>query len=147
MSKGKATPRLRVRRADCNGCMSCQVYCVTSKEGICAPTRSRARIDLDPFGARHRITVCQQCEKARCAAACPEDAIALVADGSYWEIDHGRCTLCKDCVDACKLGAIHYDSVGDRIIKCDTCEGDPLCAQVCPMGALVWVDGKADDGE
>lgn len=137
--------RLRVRQRACNGCMSCQVYCSLIKEHVCAPTRSRVRIELDPFEARHRINLCRQCEKALCAEACPEEAIVLSEDGSYWFVDHERCTLCKECVEACKLGAIHYDPVGDRIIKCDTCEGDPLCAQVCPTGALTWIDGQPDE--
>ena len=132
--------RLRVKQSICNACMSCQIYCATTKEGICAPTRSRVRIQLEPLTARHRITLCRQCEKALCAEACPEGAITLSEDGSYWEIDYEKCTLCKECVEACKLGAIRFDPEGDRIIKCDTCGGVPLCAQVCPTGALTWIE-------
>ena len=136
----QAKPRLQVRQKLCNGCMSCQVYCATAKEGICAPTLSRVRVTLDPFGARHRIAICRQCKEAACAEACPEDAIRLSDDGTYWAIDYTRCTSCRECMEACPLDAIFYDAVHDRVIKCDTCHGDPLCARVCPTGALTWTD-------
>ena len=136
--KDRENHRLRIRQRLCNACMSCQVYCATAKEQVCAPTRARVRIQLDPFGARHRIHICRQCEKAACVEACPEGAIVLSDDGSYWTIDYERCTGCRECMEACPFDAIFYDPAGDRIIKCDTCQGDPLCARVCPMEALVW---------
>jgi len=33
-----------------------------------------------------------------------------------------------------------YDAEGDRVFKCDTCQGEPLCAHVCPTGALTRRD-------
>ena len=139
--KGGRVHRLRVRQKACNACMSCQIYCVMVKEHVCAPRRARVQVELDPFDARHRIHLCRQCEKAACAEACPEGAITLSEDGSYWAIDYARCTLCRECVEACPLDALFYDPVGERVIKCDLCQGDPLCAQVCPTGALRW-DGQ-----
>lgn len=130
--------RLRVSRRNCNACMSCQIYCATARELICAPTSSRVRISLDPLEAQHRITLCRQCKKALCAEACPENAIVLSDDGSYWLIDYERCTGCRECESACPVGAIFYVADGERVIKCDTCGGDPLCARVCPTGALTW---------
>ena len=130
--------RLRVREAECNGCMSCQVYCALTKEHICAPTRARVRVELNPFVGNHRISVCRQCKQASCAEACAEGAIVLSDDGSYWSIDYTRCTGCRECISACPFHAIFYDPIGGRVIKCDTCHGNPLCAQVCPTGALIW---------
>ena len=39
-------------------------------------------------------------------------------------------------LEACKLDGTWYDPVTDRVIQCDTCEGNPVCAQTCAMGAL-----------
>ena len=137
MAKQKK-PKLRIRKANCNGCMSCQINCATLKEGICAPVRARIHVQLDPWRARHRITVCRQCKEAKCAEACPEDAITLSDDGTYWAIDYDLCKGCRECVEACSFDAIFYDPQGDRVIKCDTCQGDPLCAQVCALEAIIW---------
>ena len=138
--RDRRKPRLRVMQKACNGCMSCQVYCATARAHICAPLCARVRIQLDPFEGRHRIHLCRQCKPAACADVCPEGAITLSEDGSYWAIDEARCTNCQECITACPLDAIFYDPIQDRIIKCDTCGGAPLCAQVCPTGALVWSD-------
>ena len=137
-------PTLRVRQKLCNGCLSCQAYCSTSKTGVSAPAHSRVRVTLDPFGARHKIAVCRQCKDAACAEACPRDAIQLSEDGTYWAIDYSRCTTCRACVEACPLDAMFYDPLNDCVIKCDTCQGHPLCAEVCPTGALTWDDGKRE---
>ncbi|RLB35106.1 MAG: glycyl-radical enzyme activating protein [Deltaproteobacteria bacterium] len=44
---------------------------------------------------------CHGCGK--CAEVCPEGAISLDKEG---RIDRERCTLCMQCVDACKYGAL-----------------------------------------
>jgi len=138
--KRTAKPILRVRQKLCNACMSCQVYCSTAKEGICSPSLSRVRVTLDPFDAQQQITICRQCKEAKCAEACPEDAIQLSEDGRYWDIDYTLCTSCRECVEACPFNSMFYDADGDRVFKCDTCHGEPLCARVCPTGALTVRD-------
>ena len=97
-------------------------------------------MSLDPFDAQQQVTVCHQCKEAKCAEACPEDAIRLSDDGRYWDIDYTRCTSCRECVEACPFNAMFYDAEGDRVFKCDTCQGEPLCAHVCPTGALTRRD-------
>jgi len=143
MAKG----RLRVREKLCNGCMSCQAYCSTNKEGVSAAALSRVRIHLDPFGGSQKITVCRQCRKAPCAQACPEKAIVRSAQGDYWEIDCDRCTGCRQCMEACPFDAIFLDPAGERILRCDTCQGTPLCAEMCPTGALEWAGEEETEGD
>lgn len=132
--------RLRIVEEMCNGCSSCQVYCATKNEGMGAAARARVRIHLDPFEGCHRIHLCRQCKRAACAEACPEGAISRHSEDSYsyWVIDYARCTDCRACIEACPFEALFYDPIGKRVIKCDLCGGDPLCARMCPMGALVW---------
>lgn len=124
----------------CQGCLSCVVACAQQNEGMSAPSRARIHVDLDPFGGIHRIHYCKQCKSALCAEACPVDAILFVPHGQYWAIDYDQCIGCMQCISACPLGVIFYDSIGDKVIKCETCQGDPICARVCPMGALLWGD-------
>jgi Fe-S-cluster-containing hydrogenase component 2 len=42
-------------------------------------------------------------------------------------------------MDICPFGSISVDPVEDKVIKCDLCGEDPLCAQVCPTGALSFI--------
>jgi Fe-S-cluster-containing hydrogenase component 2 len=135
-------PRLRVKESVCNACMSCQAYCATAREGFSAVSSSRVHITLDPWGAKHRIAICRQCGEAACAQACPEKAIQRSEDGAYWAIDYRRCTGCRECVAACRLGGIWYDPLTRQVIKCDTCQGEPVCARICPMGALSRREGS-----
>ena len=132
--------RLRIAEEACNGCYSCQVFCTTKQEGVGGSARARIRIHLDPFEGHHRIHLCRQCKKAACAEACPEGAIFLHSEDSYayWDIDYERCTDCRACVEACPFDALFYDPLGKRVVKCNLCKGDPLCAQICPTGTLVW---------
>jgi Fe-S-cluster-containing hydrogenase component 2 len=46
------------------------------------------------------------------------------------------------CAAVCPFGAINFDSIGKRVIKCDLCDGDPLCAKFCAYGALQYVEAS-----
>jgi Fe-S-cluster-containing dehydrogenase component len=67
------------------------------------------------------------------------DAITRHADG-YWDVNYDTCIGCNECLRACPFGAMFYDPVGDKVMKCHTCQGEPACAAVCGTGALVWID-------
>jgi Fe-S-cluster-containing hydrogenase component 2 len=56
------------------------------------------------------------------------------------EYDQAKCIRCRMCVQACPFGNAAYDSVTNKILKCDSCQGAPQCAAVCPNGALEYVD-------
>lgn len=54
-----------------------------------------------------------------------------------WTINYKKCTVCCECVDACKLHLIVWEDNRVRITsqaKCNWC-GD--CANVCPSEAIV----------
>ena len=133
--------RLIVDASRCQGCLACLTLCSMTKEGVSAPSRARLKVELDPLGGSHRITACRQCKKAQCAEACPVDAIQLEPAGRYWTIDYNTCTGCRECIEPCSFGAMLYDPIAGRVLKCDTCEGSPACAEICPTGALTWSDG------
>jgi pyruvate formate lyase activating enzyme len=57
------------------------------------------------FELLHIENLCQQC--GRCAEICPVDAITLSAEVGV-VIDRKRCTLCKDCVEACLNRAYEF---------------------------------------
>ncbi|MFP5513840.1 MAG: 4Fe-4S dicluster domain-containing protein, partial [Alphaproteobacteria bacterium] len=47
---------------------------------------------------------------------------------------------CKMCVQACPFGCASWDFQSLQILKCDTCDGAPSCAAICPTHALEWVE-------
>lgn len=82
---------------------------------------------------------------------------ALPIDTSHPNIiiDPNKCVLCGKCIWACVeqrgIGAINYAFRGDRTIispfggdrLVDTrCDGCGLCAEVCPVGAIVTKNGR-----
>jgi Fe-S-cluster-containing hydrogenase component 2 len=79
---------------------------------------------------------CMQCEDAPCAAACPEEAFSWVPETGALTIDAEKCTQCGNCIAACPYGAIYLHQDRAVPIKCDLCEGNPLCVSYCVPGAI-----------
>lgn len=50
------------------------------------------------------------------------------------------CLGCCMCVLACPLGGMGIDPWEGTVFRCDLCEGEPLCAEVCPYGAIVYLE-------
>jgi Fe-S-cluster-containing hydrogenase component 2 len=84
--------------------------------------------------------VCQQCEEAPCIAVCPVGALSIDEELARVVIDHDRCIKCKLCLTACPFGSMGYDTIGKKVIKCELCEGDPVCVRFCDPGAITYVD-------
>lgn len=53
-------------------------------------------------------------------------------------VDADKCIGCSACVYACPFGASFIDSETLKASRCDLCGGDPLCARMCPTGALKY---------
>jgi len=126
--------------ANCTGCMNCVTNCPMYNEGVNGPTSSRIQIELDYLRGTRRALICRQCTKAPCAGACPVDAIRRAENAEYWYVDYETCIGCRACVDACPFGAMTFDPFTDKVMKCQTCDGDPTCVKSCNSEALLWRD-------
>ena len=86
---------------------------------------------------------------APCAEVCPADAILVTADGVVQDASKERCIGCANCVHACPFGVPKIDLEEKLQYKCNLCydrtsEGlAPMCASVCPTGALFY--GSLDE--
>jgi Fe-S-cluster-containing dehydrogenase component len=125
----------------CIGCQACFHACAE-----CGTHRGRSMIHLEfvdrAASAQSVPVVCMHCEEPACAAACPADAIKKTADGVVQSALQSRCIGCSNCVLACPFGVPRYFPDIDQMMKCDLCYDRtsagrrPMCATVCPSGAL-----------
>ena len=84
--------------------------------------------------------VCRQCDDAPCMEVCPMGAISKDSETGVVAVDYDRCIGCRMCVSICPFGAMGYDFVGNKVIKCDLCDGDPQCVRFCDAGAIRFED-------
>jgi anaerobic carbon-monoxide dehydrogenase iron sulfur subunit len=140
---GKINPRpISWDKATCTGCMSCVVVCSERHTGMAAPNRSRIHIVINPLRSTHVGNWCRQCKKAKCAEACPVNAIQFNQQVGAWIVDEALCTNCGSCVEACPFHYMQLDPATDIAMKCDLCLGATHCVEVCPSSALTVKERK-----
>jgi Fe-S-cluster-containing dehydrogenase component len=131
---------------DPNRCIGCQACVQACSE--CDTHKGFAMIHLEfvgrPSSTQTVPMVCMHCETPTCAEVCPADAIKRGADGIVRSALEARCVGCSNCVLACPFGVPKMNSDFDLMMKCDLCYDRtsaglrPLCATVCPSGALFY---------
>jgi carbon-monoxide dehydrogenase iron sulfur subunit len=119
----------------CTGCRQCSIACALSKLGECNPKKGAITVLRDEFERYEIQFVCLQCEDPECVSVCMKKAITKDDDGIV-RVDTEKCIGCRMCVVACPYGAI--TSFEGAIIKCDLCDGDPVCIKYCSTDALVY---------
>jgi len=124
----------------CTGCRLCESICSLVHTETCNPERSRMRIlRMEQKGVDIPM-FCLQCEDAACIAACPVSAINRNKSTGTVEIDYELCIKCKECIIACPFEGMYFDSIEDKIIKCDLCGGDPKCVMFCDTQAIEFLE-------
>ena len=151
--------------AKCTGCRGCQLACkqwngLPARQTTAAGTYQNPP-DLQPntwtlirfqeVAAKEgvkwlfRKDGCMHCTNAACVKVCPSGALYHSELGTVGIINE-RCIGCKECVAACPFVIPRYDSVTDRVYKCDLClsriraDLPPGCVKACPTGALTFGD-------
>ncbi len=123
----------------CTGCNRCVYVCSAVKEGMFQPSKARIHINNFPLRGYSVPSICFQCPRPDCMAACPEGAITKNDDGIVL-VDADKCNGCGECVDACTYGMIELGA-DDIAVKCDYCGGDPACVKECEPKAIVFAEG------
>ena len=130
--------RLVTHNELCRDCQACTLACSLYHEGECSLSLARLRVLKDMESYRFNIVACRQCDEPDCMDACPNEALRP----NEWGIPaifQDDCLGCGECQAACPYNALFYDTRSGRYLKCDMCSGrdeGPVCAQVCPVGAV-----------
>src|SRR5690348_9966394 len=127
----------------CIGCQACVQAC-----SECDTHKGHPMIHLEYVDRAHSVqtapVVCMHCDQPTCAEVCPADAIKRTGDGVVQSARKPRCIACSNCVLACPFGVPKMQTEFHLMMKCDMCydrtsEGKkPMCATVCPSGALFF---------
>ncbi len=130
---------LKISAKDCVGCELCGITCSVAHGGEPRASAMRIRIkrhipDLPTPAFEPRA--CRNCPKPKCVPACPTGALALDKGAGQVLLDQGKCDGCGKCVGECPFQAVWLDPKTKLAIKCDLCNGDPVCVQYCRFGAV-----------
>ena len=143
---------LMVNTEDCVGCNACEVACKQEHNLPVGPRWIRVypngpRNIEGKLQLRYIVTHCMHCSDPLCKDACPVDAITKRRDGLVL-IDEELCIGCKDCIEACPLGAMQFDEEKGVAQKCDLCVDrlesglPPACVAACPSHCIYFGDTK-----
>ena len=130
--------RLIITPGRCIGCKSCELACSfahAKKPGTPAAPRIRAYTYTEDLSL---VVVCLQCDDAACIKACPSKALTVNEKTGAVCYEQARCVQCGMCAIACPFGNITIEPETSAVIKCDLCDGDPVCAKFCPTKALEY---------
>ena len=133
---------LLIDQEKCTGCRTCEAVCSAMHIGASNPSRSRIHVVKWEWDGFMMPFACQQCQDAPCVVACPVKALSR--DEKLGRVLHNsdRCIGCRLCVTVCPFGGMGYDSIARKVIKCDFCDGDPVCARFCSTRAIQFVDAS-----
>jgi len=133
----------------CTGCMRCMTTCSTYKNGATSLSKSRLHIIRHEGHSISKIDekddlifdmiTCRHCDEPYCMQVCPTLAIERDNNTGAVVVAPDKCVGCRMCTVACPFGAISYDQVKKRVMKCDLCGGDPQCVKFCPSEALQFL--------
>lgn len=127
---------LMVDPEKCTGCLLCEQICSVKHEGTVNPYRARIKVVKWEMEGAVLPMVCQQCDDPPCLNVCPMEAISKNVETGLVAVDYERCIGCRMCISACPFGAMGYDWVDKKVIKCDLCGGDPQCVRFCDPQAI-----------
>jgi Fe-S-cluster-containing hydrogenase component 2 len=122
----------------CIACDLCSCVCSLNRLGRVQPSGACILVARSPgeYLGPMSCSVCDMTHDRECVDSCAQVALVFDETAGVVRFVQERCTGCGACQDACPN--VHLDAVGQRIMICDLCDGDPLCVEWCPEGALTW---------
>jgi anaerobic carbon-monoxide dehydrogenase iron sulfur subunit len=135
---------IAVNPEKCVACGNCLASCSLVHEGAFSPARSR----ITPVQIRKLTmnfpTLCMQCRDPLCMDVCPVTAISRNEETGALIVNVDQCVGCRMCTVVCPLGGISINYENGKAMKCDLCDGDPVCVKACGYGALNYIEAEKD---
>lgn len=122
----------------CTGCRQCELICSFEQGGSYSPRLSRIRLVKFEDKCLSVPVTCTYCERPICEEVCPVGAMTHDPVTGAAKVNEESCRGCKECANACPLGAIDMHPEKGTAMRCDLCGGDPACVNYCPAGALKY---------
>ena len=123
----------------CTGCRLCETACSISHEKVCNPTLSRIHVAKWETAGLYIPVVCVHCESPICEQVCPVRAIKRHEKTGAVVINYDACVGCRLCALYCPFAGAQIDAKKGRVLKCDLCNGEPMCVTFCDPQALQYV--------
>ncbi len=133
---------LFVDHEKCTGCRLCEIACSIHHEKVSNPARARIHIAKWENSGLYVPMICQQCDTPICETACPTHAMKRDNNTGALIIDNDLCVECNICFTCCPLGGVRIRN-NRKILKCELCNGDPICVKYCVPDALQYIDANA----
>jgi carbon-monoxide dehydrogenase iron sulfur subunit len=128
--------RIIIHEEDCINCCACAMVCSIGHYGVCDRSKSNVR----PPEEEGRLYACLQCGRKVCVETCLKKALKVDVQTGAVICDLEKCDGCGKCALGCPNHGSHVDPRTEKIMICDLCHGDPLCANVCPTNAIQYME-------
>ena len=120
----------------CTGCCQCMIACSYKHFKVFDLNQALLYVNEDPTQPGRFINAhCSHCIHPMCMAACPKDAIYRDEKGIV-RISPLKCVGCGICSYACPISIPRKHPRLNIYVKCDLCDGDPMCVKMCSAEAL-----------
>lgn len=123
-------------------CTICRTRCAEVKQGKGSAGNGIREIHVPEIGV-HAANTCNQCSEPACVDVCPTGAITKNETDGIVRITQTKCLGCGLCDLACPYGGIEFDVAAKKASKCDLCDGDPQCIEVCPVHAVSFMKARS----
>ncbi len=124
----------------CIGCKQCAMNCSYKHEGVYSKSMARIKfVSFEEICLTVPVT-CAYCEDPVCEKVCPTGAMTRDPKTGFEKVVEELCIGCKECANACPIGAIDMHPTKKVPLRCDLCGGDPQCVEYCPGKALKYED-------
>jgi phenylglyoxylate dehydrogenase beta subunit len=123
-------------------CMACRTRCGEVQQGKGIDGTGIREVHIPQIDV-HLAYTCNQCSEPACMDVCPTGAITKSAEDGIVRIQDTKCLGCGLCNLSCPYGGIYFPPGSKTASKCDLCDGDPRCTEVCPVHAISFMKARA----